>query len=214
MRAGVLLKRDTREPVLFLRSFVDDKVKLHPYGILRTLRRRNIEQAIAPFAEYIGPFVAIANPGKHLPLLGAAKQFYSGDTWQDAIERWVLGSRLVVMVAGRTDWVKWELERIMSLGATNRLIVLIPRDRVLHPGERAQWLDHYFAHTPYAPAIKRLSTEKLLALTFCDDKLFAIYHSRLWKREMDYVVAFNTAVYISISQAQKGSVAHPQSGAI
>ena len=82
LRADRSLELDNREPILFLRSFSDDKVRLWGKGIFGKFRRKTIDEAIKRLAERLGPFVAIANPNTKLPHLGAAQTFFSNDTWQ------------------------------------------------------------------------------------------------------------------------------------
>ena len=100
--ADRLLELDTRPPILFLRSFGDDKAQLWGRGFLGKFRGRTIDGAIKHFAERLGPFVAIANPNTPLPHLGAAQAYFSNDTWQSAIARWAEMAQMIVMVAGRT----------------------------------------------------------------------------------------------------------------
>jgi hypothetical protein len=73
LRADRVLELDNRRPILFLRSFADDKVWLWGKGIFGKFRRKTIDEAIEPFAKRLGPFVAIANPNTQLPQLGAAQ---------------------------------------------------------------------------------------------------------------------------------------------
>jgi hypothetical protein len=101
LRADRVLELDNRRPILFLRSFADDKVRLWGKGIFGKFRRKTIDEAIERLAKRLGPFVAIANPNTQLPQLGAAQTYFSNDTWQNAIARWVQTAQMIVMVAGR-----------------------------------------------------------------------------------------------------------------
>ncbi|GEM_PF-3948047 len=193
-----LMAHDKRAPVVFLRSFVDDGVRLRASGFVPRWRARTIEEAMAPLARGVGPFVTFANPASRLPPLGAAKAFHTNDTWQGAIEEWIVGARLIVLAAGRTDSVKWELERIDAVGAMHKLVILLPPDRKGHKGERLQWLRAYFAATSYEAAIGELDVDRTTALVFLPGRLLAIGKSSTKKREIDFIVAFNTAIYATL----------------
>ncbi|HEX4862123.1 MAG TPA: hypothetical protein VFV07_12865 [Rhizomicrobium sp.] len=193
-----LMTHDKRSPVVFLRSFVDDGVRLRASGFVPRWRARTIEEAMAPLARGVGPFVTFANPTSRLPPLGAAKAFHTNDTWQGAIEEWIVGARLIVLAAGRTDSVKWEIEKIVAVGAMHKLVIVLPPDRKGHKGERFQWLRTYFVATPYEAAIGELDVDRTIALVFMPDRVLAIGKSSTKKREIDFIVAFNTAIYAAV----------------
>jgi hypothetical protein len=76
LRANRVLELDNRRPILFLRSFVDDKIWLWGKGLFGKFRRKTIDEAIGGLAKRLGPFVAIANPNTQLPRLGAAQTYF------------------------------------------------------------------------------------------------------------------------------------------
>jgi hypothetical protein len=85
-----------------------------------------IDEAIERFAKRLGPFVAIANPNTQLPRLGAAQTYFSNDTWQNAIARWVQTAQMIVMVAGRTEGIGWELDHILADEGQAKLVIFLP----------------------------------------------------------------------------------------
>jgi hypothetical protein len=64
-----------------------------------------------------------------LPQLGAARAYFSDDTWQSANIRWVDLAGLIINVAGPTKWIRWELDTIVERGALTKLIILLPPGR-------------------------------------------------------------------------------------
>jgi hypothetical protein len=94
--ADKVLALDTRQPVLYLRSFSADRVRLWGKGVVGKVRRKSIDEAVAPLASKIGPFVAIANPDSKLPHLGAAKAYHTNDTWRSAVSEWVTTAQMIV----------------------------------------------------------------------------------------------------------------------
>jgi hypothetical protein len=88
--------------------------------------RTRLEAAIADEIARLGPFVAIGRPGEVLPQLGAARAYFSDDEWQAAVADWIARARLIVVIAGTTPWVRWELGEIARAGQVGRLLVLLP----------------------------------------------------------------------------------------
>jgi hypothetical protein len=148
------------------------------------------------FAERLGPFIAIANPNTRLPRIGAAQSYYSNDSWQDAIARWVGMAQMIVMVAGRTEGIRWELDHIFSNEAQRKLVVFFPPAIRADASVGARWLNDHFSHTRYAADLSTIDVAKTIALSFRDDRLFAVETSRIYSREVDYLVAFQTMIFI------------------
>ena len=126
--ADALLDRDERGPIVLLRSFMDDDARLKPKGMLAQMQRRKLrlEEALATVLRPLGSFVAIGAPGEILPKLGASRAYFSDEEWQPAVLDWIRRSRLIVMVAGRTPSVQWEMQQIVATGALDKLILFFP----------------------------------------------------------------------------------------
>jgi hypothetical protein len=195
LRANEVLKLDTRHPILFLRSFDADQWRLWGKGIYGKFRVRTIDEAIKQFAERLGPFVAIANPTTTLPKLGAAQSYFTDDTWQDAISRWIDMAQMIVMVVGRTAGVRWELDHIFSNQADRKLVIFFPPPLRKDPSVGTQWLNEHFSHTRYAADLAEVDTRKALAMCFRDDGLFVVELPRIASREVDYLVAFQALIF-------------------
>jgi hypothetical protein len=128
--ADSLLGVDKRAPILFLRSFSDDpKVNasagITPHG-LGYLLDLSVETRLANHFMDFGPFIAIGAPAERVPQIGAARVKLSDDEWQGQVERWMEESSAIIMYAGTTHWVSWELKRIIDGGWTTKLILLFP----------------------------------------------------------------------------------------
>ena len=94
-------------------------------------RRLRLEEVISQFIGGVGPFVAIGKPGEPLPAaLGRPRAYLPDDGWQEVVLRWMNESRAILMVAGLTKWVDWELQQVVLHGYTSKLIVLFPPDSV------------------------------------------------------------------------------------
>jgi hypothetical protein len=128
--ADSLLGRDKRPPVLFLRSFSDDPKVTAAAGIshegLAQLIDFSVETRLANHFMQFGPFIAVGSPQETVPQVGAARVKLSDEEWQAAVTTWMETSSAIVMYAGTTHWVGWELKRIIESGWTNKLIILFP----------------------------------------------------------------------------------------
>ncbi len=88
-----LMLRDPRPPVLYLRSFGDDRLKLwtatfgRPSLIERfTLRRFDtFEEVLVRYLSRHGPVIAVNPPGTRLAPLGAARETIDSADWQSAV---------------------------------------------------------------------------------------------------------------------------------
>ena len=117
---------DRRPATLLLRSFSDDEK-------LRALRTSqyalfdfSLEGRLAGHFAASGPFIAVGSPSHETPPAGAARAFLSDDEWQGRVGQWMQSARLIIVVAGLTKWVEWELDQVVKRGYVDKLIVLFP----------------------------------------------------------------------------------------
>lgn len=116
-------KRDPRPPVVYLRQFIaDDRVDVETaFGVDSSL-----EQSLVRVLSAIGPVIALTRPGEKLPPPGAARQSASNEEWQSVIEGWLREAKLVVLIAGSSDHVSWEIGRCRQLLKPEQLVVVVP----------------------------------------------------------------------------------------
>jgi hypothetical protein len=146
--ADSLLADDKRAPILFLRSFADDPDP-RPFFARRDeptpfyLRNLNfvarwidfsIETRLANHFIYFGPFITVGSPRDSVPLPGAARVKLTQEAWQETVRGWIGGSCLILMFAGVTHWVNWELTQVLNAGVTTKLIVFFPRPKLDNRG--------------------------------------------------------------------------------
>lgn len=124
---------DARAPILFLRAFDQDAVKLHaetadplvklPAGVGAP---RTLDEILLENASPYGPLIAIGDPRDPTPPLGAARIFVPGEDndWQRVVSSLVAASRAVVMCPTTSAGVRWELELLVRAGAQGRTIFL------------------------------------------------------------------------------------------
>jgi hypothetical protein len=130
--AGAVARADTRRPILLLRSFGADEVRVKSdrYWGARFLAVRDqevrLEEVIAETMYPYGPLVAFANPKDQLPPLGAARENVADLDWQQAIERYMVEASKIVLIVGDTPSLRWEARRIVAMGYLEKCLVVFP----------------------------------------------------------------------------------------
>jgi hypothetical protein len=82
------------------------------------------EELAHAFAE-VGPLVAVGAPGEELPELGAARVHLAHDAWRTGVEELLARSRFVIVRAGATPGLVWEMVTAARTVAPERLLVLV-----------------------------------------------------------------------------------------
>lgn len=138
-----------KPPVLFLRPFSEDSGwdgaaafslyrprtwRKFPFSqtnltilYLEMTGRLSFEQVLAYVTQKIGPLVAIGEPGN--PSILGAKNIYVGDdNWQEEVLGLARRAKLVVLTAGTSRGVLWEVDKMIKEVPPERLILNIPGD--------------------------------------------------------------------------------------
>ncbi len=131
--ARELLARDTRPPVVYLRTFDADAraastallMSIAPSGLVGT----TAERVLCEFLGAVGPVVAVGKPGDALPELGAARLYAAHDAWQDEVVELIGQASLVIVRAGHSAGILWELELVFRCVPFDRIVMLIPQVR-------------------------------------------------------------------------------------
>ncbi|MGW1867205.1 hypothetical protein ACWCPS_16770 [Streptomyces mauvecolor] len=143
--------------VLYLRSFEDDRRRagldesrvrgigsvfsfLYVSGLTE---EEQLTRVLAPVA----PVVAVGEPGERLPLAGARRFYLPLDDWQGTVSQLMGRARLVVLTAGLTAGVLWEIGEAARKLPPERLVVLVP----MGPGEYDTFRDRARAAMPGRP---------------------------------------------------------------
>jgi hypothetical protein len=134
--AADVREHDPRRPIVLLRNFHDDFLKLKRSMFLSTLYYQffagetlTLEELIARKLSRFGPVVAVARPGQRLPPTGFARMWLS-DEWKDKVEELIHDARLVVLVLGEIrsseEGFGWELATVLKTLAPERVVVAVP----------------------------------------------------------------------------------------
>jgi hypothetical protein len=143
LSAQTLLSTDARPPILFLRSFRDDQVKL-PASPKRTWLGRLLSlcQPVQPFDHVLldegtarGPVVALGSPRDKLPPYGVSRGYFENKDWKQAVEDLARMSQIIVICLDDTEGVWWEIDHIDQQRHERKTLFLFhphARDRTEH----------------------------------------------------------------------------------
>jgi hypothetical protein len=131
-----LQEADTRPPVLFLRAFRDDQVplrtpKLALLGRLLDVGRRaaSLDQLLLEEGTPTGPVVGLGSPTDKRPPYGAARGYFTGETWRDAVAGLAAASAFTVICVDDTDGIWWEVGHLAEGSLDKTLFLIHPRYR-------------------------------------------------------------------------------------
>jgi hypothetical protein len=125
LHAEEVIKNDIRPPVLYLRSFRDDKM------IARAIGFKSVEQEMKLVLFDIGPFIAFAEPDNEPPDPGAARLHASQECWEEKVREQMLKAQLIILRIGDSDGFWWEVKEARSIKVKpERLVFLIPAEKV------------------------------------------------------------------------------------
>jgi hypothetical protein len=141
--AEELLKDDSWRPVLYLRSFVDDRVAAKGtssratgdfsdnlaqsiYDLLSTFYTPETEEEVlGNELSRIGLCVAVGIPNERLPPIGIPRMYFENDEWEQGVQTLMQRSELVVMRAGTTKGFVLELEMAVKYVNPRKLLILL-----------------------------------------------------------------------------------------
>jgi hypothetical protein len=127
-----LRSADRRDPILFLRSFTDDRVRLRSprrsplRWVLRLGEPRPwLDHVLLEEATPIGPVIAIGAPDRSPPF-GIARTFASNEDWQPLVSGLMAQAQVIVLTIDKTEGISWEIENVFSHGWTPKSLYLLP----------------------------------------------------------------------------------------
>jgi hypothetical protein len=193
--ADSLLAADRRPPILFLRSFGDDEEPTYRRS-KKAFLDFSLETRLSNHFCRFGPFVAIGSPNEAVPQLGAARVLLSDDEWQPRVLSWIRDARLIVMYAGTTHWVNWELRQVVKNERATRLILMMPEIKALlwarkeEISARVEQLREGFKDTPWEEELLCFNVfARLRAMLFRPDGSMVMVRSRSHSRDSYHLAA-------------------------
>lgn len=134
------IAKDTRPPILYLRSFQDEEEESTLLGQFKNVaasNRKNLakgvptsgireQDALGHVFRKVGPYVALGKPGEKLPELGSTKLYVPNESWQETILDFFAGSKLIIFRAGQTKGLKWELNELVNKVDPLKVAMILP----------------------------------------------------------------------------------------
>ncbi len=139
--------QDTRAPVIYLRSFKDDS-KVYGRMEMTSLKLSTEEEILTELVSAIGPLVAVGQPGDTLPYAGAARVYMGMADWQERVQALLTRSRLVIVRAGDTPGLRWEIQECIRMVSPEKLIFLFPLSRRKYELFRKESEKHFPCRLP------------------------------------------------------------------
>lgn len=195
--ADQVLSRDPRAPILYLRAFEDDE------------EARGLEYSLAEVMEDVGPFVAVGRPGDKLPPLGASRSYQRDEDWKSYVLDLLERAALVVMLAGRTQGLGWELRQCAQRIGPKKLVVLVPNRRASYEAFQATAREAGLPLTlPPFPSRKmtRYEADHISGLVFFDHNwqgMFSGFQRAFWKGTSHEISTSSTRAKERIRLAMK-----------
>jgi hypothetical protein len=121
---------DGKPDVLYLRAFQTDSSGLRFVAWSFLLPRliaglvteeEQLRDVLRPF----GDLIAIGRPGEKLPTPGAARLYVSDAEWQSVVSEQMRSAALVIIRAGRSTGLLWELKQAFANLDPTKLLVLV-----------------------------------------------------------------------------------------
>lgn len=118
LQSGRVFRRETRDPILYLRAFSEDYG-----GDLVGFFQETSEERLTHSLKRYGPVVAVGDPLEKLPRLGAVKLYFDASTWRLGVLYLMSISQLVIIQAGFAEGLLWELGVARRRLEPQRLII-------------------------------------------------------------------------------------------
>lgn len=121
---------DSKPDVLYLRAFETDSSVLR-YVRWSFLLPRLIagivteEEQLRDVLQPFGDLIAIGRPGEELPTPGAARLYVSDAQWQSVVSDQMRSAALVVIRAGHSTGLLWELKQAFETLDPRKLLILV-----------------------------------------------------------------------------------------
>ncbi len=120
-RANEVRELDRRQPILLLRSFVDDDLSVE--GDLLDL---DLPRLIAEHLNVIGPVIALPAVNERLQPVGPYRVDLQGKSWTEAISSLISEACAIIMICGRSEGLAWELSHVTQPSIARKTTFFFP----------------------------------------------------------------------------------------
>jgi len=133
-------------------------------------------------------------PDEPLPQLGAARVYLATDSWQSKVIDLMDRAQLIVMAAGATRSVQWELDTVLSRDAWSKLVVLMPASTQEDHATRWGAIVAALQDESWHDALAGLDPREVIAMRLLDGgEISAVTSDR--RLTVDYVLAMRVMLH-------------------
>jgi hypothetical protein len=161
-----MLLTDTREPILYLRAFYEE---FNPRVIYHDKVRT--DETLAKILKNVGPLVAAGKPSDKLQPVGAIRVYFNDDEWQENVKSLMDISKLVIIQAGHSPSLEWEIVTGVKYLKPQQLLFTFLSWQELEKASRQS------EFKKFAAQLKLISNIELPQL---DDGAFFLYFDSEW----------------------------------
>jgi hypothetical protein len=203
----VTLRKALNEPfILYLRSFEDDPFEVLRDGIVYRLllatpaqqfnnwRFLSLERIIADAVWRFGKLVAVGKPAQWETASGAAPEaalrIEVQKDWQSSVAAWIREADYVVMTAGDTEGVRWEVQQLKKSGGWDKLVLVLRHDK---PAAMVRTWRRLFENVPRLASCSEEMIASSMAVRFSGGRL-PLFFSVSRRSVAAYKVALNACL--------------------
>jgi hypothetical protein len=135
---------DLRPPILFLRPFSEDGVRLQgprQWFLPRLLTigqpATTLEEVLLEQGSTFGPVVGLGSEKDKLPPYGAARGYFDNKTWRRAVIDLSRDAQAIIVYLDKSEGLEWELAHLGKSGYHGRCLFLVP-DKYFSGEENAE----------------------------------------------------------------------------
>jgi hypothetical protein len=188
---GELLS-DERPPILYLRSFGDDKTEI-TYGS----KIESFEEEMVAALNTVGPVIAVGNPGDKSPPPGAIKFYLRDEEWPMRVIQLMDISGLVVLNAAYSPGLAWELKTALERLPPDKLLISFAHWRYFSAGrERRERFSKFNSLAQNHPQLQTIEPlNDTVFLHFGKDWRPQLVRKSVWREFMFSIFGRGTPPY-------------------
>jgi hypothetical protein len=161
----------------------------------------SLERVVANAVGEFGPCIAVGQPGseKYKPNPGIGIEYFQDSEWQANVSKWADDAQIIVLIAGWTMGVQWEVRRIIEKHALRKSIVLFPPFQDRH--ERWESFRKTLETFGNAGLVPDQEPADVIAVFGVNETDIAAIFSK-HRKTLDYKLALGIAIYSIFMRSQ------------
>ena len=176
-----ILLTDIRQPVLYLRAFYEESA---PNAIY--FDKDRTDETLAKVFKNVGPLIAAGKPNDKQQPLGAVRLYFDDEAWQENIKVLMSMSKLVVIQAGHSPSLDWEISTAMKCLKPHQLLFTFLA---------WQELDAVSRQSKFVEFATQLKLVSAFDLPKRIDEAYFLYFDREWKPRLASLCKWKAALF-------------------